>query len=56
MTPDEQKKVAELRMWADRCQREGRPAQAILVRNMAFEIEHGSPWLALMAQQSKIAR
>jgi len=51
MTADEQKKVAELRVWADRCQREGRPAQAILVRNMAFEIEHGAPWLEIMKRE-----
>ena len=50
MTPEETKKVAELRQWADRCEREKRPAQAILVRNMAFEIERGAPWLAQLSQ------
>lgn len=50
MTPEETKKVAELRQWADRCERQGRTSQAILVRNMAYEIEHGAPWLAQLSQ------
>jgi hypothetical protein len=42
MTPD------ELLKWAERCEKEGRTAQAILVRNMAFEAEQGVPWLEIM--------
>jgi len=42
--------VDDLKRWADRCEREGRPMQALLVRNMAWEVENGAPWLKIMAE------
>jgi hypothetical protein len=41
--------VDDLKRWAERCDREGRTAQAILVRNIAFEIEEGMPWLEFIS-------
>jgi len=41
--------IIELRSWADRCEAEGRTAQAVFVRNIAWEIEHGATWLEVMS-------
>lgn len=43
--------VEDLKRWAARLEREHRFAQAILVKNMAWEVEHGAKWLEIMAAQ-----
>ena len=45
-------KVDDLKHWAERCEREGRFAQSILVRNIVWEIEQGAPWLEIMAEHN----
>jgi len=43
--------IATLKRWAERLEREHRSAQALLVRNMVFEIEAGAPWLTIMREK-----
>jgi len=42
------KELKRLRAWAEKLERAGRNAQAILVRQMVWEIEAGSTWLEQM--------
>lgn len=45
--------IDDLKRWAERCKREGRPVQAALVLQMAWEEEHqGVPWLRFMAEHN----
>ena len=45
-------KVDDLKHWAERCEREGRFAQSILVRNIVWEIEQGATELEIMAEHN----
>lgn len=49
MTPeDRERRLADLAVWADQCQSEGRILQALLVRSVILDILMGAPWLELM--------
>ena len=42
--------IAAWRSRASQLDREGRPAQALLLRNVAWEAENGCKWLELMRE------
>jgi hypothetical protein len=42
------KELKRLRVWAERLERTHRSSQAMLVRQMIWEIEQGATWLAQM--------
>ena len=50
MSDAQQIQLYSWRRWADRCEREGRPVQALLIRNLIFESEHGSQWLDILRE------